>query len=120
VGGHLLNNERLRIAVVQQGFSVKTLAFKLGLEVRTLQRRFRAELRTTPKIWIMRERMLLAPPLLREGLGNKQVADRLSYSCESNFCRDFKRYYGCAPQKFARKEAPDPAVPVELNDFQLK
>lgn len=112
MGAHLLNDDRLRIAVVQKGFSVKTLAFHLGLDVRTLQRRFRAQLRTTPKIWIMRERMLLAQPLLREGLANKQVADRLNYSRESNFCRDFKRYYGCAPQKFARTEAKDRAVPL--------
>ncbi len=101
----MLNHDKLRILLGQKGFTIKTLATHLGLDVRTLQRRFQAQWRTTPKLWIIRERMLLAPPLLREGLGNKQVAARLNYSCESNFCRDFKRYYGCAPQKFARHEA---------------
>jgi AraC-like DNA-binding protein len=75
------------------------------LDVRTLQRRFRAQLQTTPKSWLMRERMLQAPSLLREGLANKEVAARLNYSCESNFCRDFKRHYGCAPQEFTRTGA---------------
>jgi len=69
--------------------------------MRTLERRFGEQFRTTPKAWIMRERMSLAPPLLAEGLSNKQVAAFLSYTCESNFCRDFKRYFGCAPQEFA-------------------
>lgn len=74
----------------------------VGLDVRTLERRFNEQFRTTPKGWIIRERMSLAPPLLVEGHSNKQVAAFLSYTCESNFCRDFKRYFGCAPQEFAR------------------
>jgi len=101
MGEHSLNTDRLRV-VLQKGFSVKAMAFHLGLDIRTLERRFRTQWRTTPKIWLMRQRMLLAPSLLREGLANKQVAARLNYSCESNFCRDFKRHYGCAPQKFVR------------------
>ncbi len=74
----------------------------IGLDVRTLERRFGEQFLTTPKMWIMRERMSFAPTLLAEGLSNKQVAASLSYTCESNFCRDFKRDFGRAPQKFAR------------------
>jgi len=81
---------------------VKTLAVHIGLGVRTLERRFREQFHTTPKAWIMRERMSFAPPLLAEGFSNKQVAASLSYTCESNFCRDFKLCFGCAPQGFAR------------------
>ena len=90
----------------QKGFRVKVLALHVGLDVRTLERRFGEQLRTTPKAWITRERMSFAPPLLAEGLSNKEVAASLSYSCESNFCRDFKRHFGCAPQKFARSSGP--------------
>ena len=79
---------------------MKILAVNVGLDVRTLERRFNEQFRTTPKSWIMHERMSFAPPLLAEGLSNKQVAASLSYTCESNFCRDFKRHFGCAPQKF--------------------
>ena len=98
---HLARTDELRIVIRQKGFRVKALAVHVGLDMRTLERRFGEQFRTTPKAWIMRERMSLAPPLLAEGLSNKQVAAFLSYTCESNFCRDFKRYFGCAPQEFA-------------------
>jgi len=89
---------------------VKALAVHVGLDVRTLERRFCEQFRTTPKAWIMRERMSFAPRLLAEGLSNKQVAASLSYTCESNFCRDFKRWFGSAPQEFARIKGPVPLV----------
>jgi AraC family transcriptional regulator, exoenzyme S synthesis regulatory protein ExsA len=82
---------------------VKALAMHLGLEVRTLERHFHQQFHTTPKAWIKRERMSLAPPLLAEGLSNKQIAATLSYTCESNFCRDFKRHFGRAPQEFVHR-----------------
>ena len=99
---HILKTDDLRIVIRQNGFAVKVLAAHLGLSVRTFERHFREQFRMTPKAWIMRERMSLAPPLLADGLSNKQVAAFLSYNYESNFCRDFKRCFGCAPQKLAR------------------
>src|SRR5258705_5915584 len=112
VGAYSLKPEQLRIVVKQRGFSVKRLAVEVGLDVRTLERRFREQFRTTPKAWIMEERMNLAPPLLAEGLSNQQVAASLSYSCEANSCLDFKRRFGYAPQKFAhaRRFGPDRAA----------
>jgi len=102
VSAHSINTDRLRIIIRQQGFSVKGLALHVGLDVRTLERHFRRQLRTTPKAWLMSERMGFAPPLLALGLSNKEVAASLCYTCESNFCRDFKRYFGSAPQEFLR------------------
>jgi len=99
---HLPETDELRAVIIQKGFRVKAIAVHVGLDVRTLERRFGEQFHTTPKAWIMRERMGFAPPLLAEGLSNKQVAASLSYTCESNFCRDFKRYFGRAPQEFAR------------------
>lgn len=75
------------------------------MAMRTLERRFSEQFHTTPKAWITRERMSLAPTLLAKGLSNKQVAASLNYSYESNFCRDFKRHLGCAPQKFLLKQS---------------
>src|SRR5262249_2014764 len=83
----------------QQGFRVEELAAHLRLGVRTLERRFRDQLRTTPKAWLIHERMSLALPLLAKRLANKQVAALLRYTCESNFTRDFKRKFGCSPQR---------------------
>jgi AraC family transcriptional regulator, carnitine catabolism transcriptional activator len=100
--------DELRVIVRETGFTVKVLAAHVGMDVRTLERRFRDQYHTTPKHWIMLERMRSAPPLLTEGLLNKQVAAVLGYTCESNFCRDFKRYFGCTPQKFAHSPSGTP------------
>jgi AraC-like DNA-binding protein len=107
----------------QKGFRVKELAVHVGMDVRTLERRFGEQFHTTPKAWIMRERMSFAPPLLADGLSNKQVAASLSYTCESNFCRDFKRYFGRAPQEFVRSEGFAPAMSrfdKELSPFDKR
>ena len=109
MGGYSLKANELRIVIKQKGFSVKALAGHVGLGVRTLERRFCEQFRTTPKRWIIRERMNFAPPLLAGGFSNKQVAASLGYTCESNFCRDFKRYIGCAPQEFVRNHGFVPA-----------
>jgi len=101
----LFKTEELRIVLRKNGFSVKALAVHVGLDVRTLERRFNQQFGITPKAWMMRERMNFAPPLLAEGLSNKEIAASLSYAYESNFCRDFKRCYGCAPQAFAHLRA---------------
>jgi AraC-like DNA-binding protein len=108
VSAQRLNPDELRIIIRQKGFSVKVLAVQIGLDVRTLERRFGEQLRTTPKAWIMGVRMSFALPLLAKGLSNKEVAASLNYTCESNFCRDFKRCIGCAPQTFARMRGFDP------------
>jgi len=96
------NADELRIIIRRHGFNVSLLAAEVGLNVRTLERRFNEQLRLTPKAWITHERLALGASLLVGGQSNKQVAASLSYTCESNFCRDFKRYYGCAPQEFVR------------------
>jgi len=106
-----LKPDELRVVIGQTGFRVHALAVNVGLGVRTLERHFGRQFHTNPKTWIMRERMSFAPPLLAEGLSNKQVAATLSYTCTTNFCRDFKRHFGCAPQQFARTSGLPP-VPV--------
>jgi AraC-like DNA-binding protein len=109
MSGHFFRTDELRGVIRQQGFGVKALGVRVGLDVRTLERRFREQFRTTPKAWIMRERMSCAPSLLAEGLSNKEVAATLRYTRDSNFCRDFKRCFGCAPQEFARIHVLVPA-----------
>jgi AraC-like DNA-binding protein len=97
-----LKTEELRSIIKVKGFNVRVLASHLGVGVRTLERRFSEQFQATPKAWIMRERMSLATLLLVEGRSNKEVAASLSYRFESNFCRNFKEHFGCAPQKFAQ------------------
>jgi two-component system invasion response regulator UvrY len=113
----LLRMDELQTIVRQKGFRVEVLAAHVGMGVRTLQRQFQHQCHTTPKHWVMLERMRSAPPLLAEGLLNKQVAAALGYTCESNFCRDFKRYFGCTPQEFAH--SPSPLLMVSRFDKEL-
>jgi AraC-like DNA-binding protein len=109
MSAQLPRTDELRIIIKRNGFKVKMLAVQVRLDVRTLERYFHNQLQTTPKAWIMHERMNLAPPLLADGHSNKEVAASLSYTCESNFCRDFKRHFGCAPQEFTRAHGLVPA-----------
>jgi len=119
VDARLLKTDELRLIIRQRGFSVKVLAAHVALDVRTLERRFSEQFRMTPKAWIMRERMSLAPPLLVAGLANKEVAASLKYSCESNFCRDFKRCYGSTPHKFAVRAHLFPQSRVLINNCRV-
>ena len=100
---HHLDRAELRRALSQSSFTVKGLAAYLRLGLRTFERAFTQQYDTTPKTWIIQERMNLALPLLTNGWSNKEVAAELGYSCESNFCRDFKHYFDCAPQAWARQ-----------------
>src|SRR3954468_23983940 len=100
MSAYSLKTDELRFALTRIDFNVKSLARHFGLGVRTLERQFAKQYHTTPKAWMMRERIDFAPSLLGEGLSNKQIAASLKYTRESNFCRDFKRRFGSTPQKF--------------------
>lgn len=78
----------------------------MGLEVRTLERRFETGLLTTPRNWIRQERIQGALPMLAAELSNKQIAAQLGYSRATNFGRDFKRVLGCTPRNYRRQQMP--------------
>ena len=97
-----LEGNELREIIKKNGFKVTRLAAHAGLGKRTLERRFSEQFGDAPKRWIIRERMNLARTLLGKGLSNKEIAAELSYTFESNFCRDFKRFHGYPPQTLVR------------------
>ena len=105
MGARQLKADLLRLLVKKHSFRVKPLAIDLGVDVRTLERHFSDQFQMTPKAWIMNERMTAAPSLLLEGRSNKEVAQSLKYSCQSNFCRDFKRHFGRTPKQYVRAQA---------------
>lgn len=87
-------------------YSAKQLARENGLHVRTLERRFGQQLKIPPKRWLIQRRLARGYALLLRGLSNKEIAGKLGCSQVSNFCRDFKRNFGCSPQDLARRIAP--------------
>ena len=104
MGAHFPLADQLRQVAWDRGFRVTPLANQIGIGVRTLERRFEAELRSTPKDWIRHERITASLPLLAAGLLNKEVADRLGYTRSANFGRDFKRVLGCTPRQYLRRK----------------
>jgi AraC-like DNA-binding protein len=101
-GFRLLKEDDVRQIIQTDGINVNTMALRFGLHVRTFERRFAKQFQISPKAWIISERMRRVPLLLMEGLSNKEIAACLGYTRECNFCRDFKKQFGCAPQKFEK------------------
>jgi AraC-like DNA-binding protein len=91
--------------LLQQGYFGKELdteaiASKLGVNLRTLQRRIK-EQNTTLKALIEKARYHSAKTLLlADDLSTEQIAAQLGYSDISNFMRAFKRWSGTTPKKF--------------------
>lgn len=83
---------------------VDDVASRLGLDVRTTQRRFRRDVGVSPKWVIARHRLHEAAERLRgpspPPIG--RLAAELGYADQSHFVRDFKAVIGCAPRPFAR------------------
>ena len=80
--------------------ALETLARRLGMSGRTLQRRLRDE-QTTFHDVLMEFRRDAAPALLRDGrLAVSEVAFLLGYEDPSSFQRAFRRAFGVSPRTF--------------------
>lgn len=73
------------------------VAAHFGVSQRQLHRWFRAHLGRSPRDWLREERMRCALHLLRESYSVKEVAYRLGFLQESQFCRDFRIHFGHRP-----------------------
>lgn len=78
--------------------TVTALARQLGVSSRTLDRRFRAALGTSPRMYWQRQRMQLAKELLEQSnLTIGEVAERVGYVDAGFFARLFQREMSVAP-----------------------
>ena len=82
----------------------------MEVDLRTLERWFNESFSTTPKAWLVHERITAALPLLTRGLSNKEVANRLGYTRSANFGRDFTRVLGSTPRKYLLEKLRPKAV----------
>jgi AraC-like DNA-binding protein len=85
----------------ETGYSVKRLAQRCGVSVRTLELFFASAKCEFPRRWLKRLRMRRAVELLRDGSNVNETADCLGYHDRSHFSREFKKYHGLAPRPFA-------------------
>jgi AraC-like DNA-binding protein len=75
----------------------------LGVDLRTLQRRFRRSVGCTPKWVIQRYRLHEAAERLRAGEAPSAIAAALGYADQAHFTRDFRRVVGVAPSALRTK-----------------
>jgi AraC-like DNA-binding protein len=84
--------------------SIRALAGRCGLSVRQFERRFREELRMTPRELLMRMRMSRACDLLRETRDRiSDVATGCGFWDQAAFTRQFKKHVGLTPADYRRR-----------------
>lgn len=82
-------------------FRAEDLAGNLATSVRQLQRVFRAELQTSPKVFIITVKLEMAAQMLvNESLTVSEVAYGLGFSDPSYFSKVFRKYYGQTPSEY--------------------
>ena len=92
--------------------STAELAGRVGLSVRHLERRFAAELGTTPARYYRRLRMMRAHRLLQQtDLPVGEVAVASGFQSLEHFSRVYRRYFGCAPSSDRLQSLRAPARP---------
>jgi AraC-like DNA-binding protein len=84
--------------------SIRALAARCGLSVRQFERRFREELRMTPRELLMRMRMNRACDLLRETRDRiSGVATDCGFWDQAAFTRQFRKHVGLTPADYRRR-----------------
>ena len=89
--------QELRRAASQSGFRVKQFADLLGVEVRTLERRFDETFGCSPQEWLAHQRVRDGMTLLERGWSTKEVAAALGFRDRSSLFREFRQRVGCTP-----------------------
>ena len=79
------------------GYEARSVAKRLGVSMRQLQRIFRAEYGCSPQQWLNEQRMNIALELLQSASTVKEVAYHLGFLQPSHFSRAFKRRFGYSP-----------------------
>ena len=96
-------------------YDATRLAGELRLERRTLTRRFRVELNCSPGEWLGRQQMNDAVQLLGRGLTVKEVAVELGYQQSPQFCREFRRCFGCTPSQYTAQRCPPSKLLLQIS-----
>ncbi len=83
--------------------TVESLSRRVSMSPRTFARRFRSETGTTPYLWLIRQRLLLARRLLEEGDDSVDVvARRCGFGTGAMLRHHFARVLGVSPVAYRR------------------
>ena len=68
-----------------------------------LSKQFKEEVGGSPYQYLLLKRLLNAEKLLKEGIPPRTAAEESGFSDYSNFFRQFRTMYGCAPREYYKK-----------------
>ncbi len=92
------------------GWTLQSLAERVGMSRSVFALRFRERVGTTPMEYLANWRMLLAADRLRNSSdGLSAIAQTLGYESESAFGKAFRRVMGCSPRQYTRVGAASAA-----------
>jgi len=88
---------------VGKDLSLPAIARRAGMSTRTLSRRFRQQVGTTPALWVSRARVRRAQRLLETtDLSVESVADGVGFGSATVLRDRFRRIVGTSPQSYRR------------------
>lgn len=97
---------------LEEPLPTSRLAERIGISVRQLERRFRAEMGSSPARYYMRLRVARAHRLLQQtDLSVAQVAAGAGFQSLEHFSRVYRQYYGCTPSSDRLQSTQAPALP---------
>jgi len=92
------------LAHLGEALRMPELAARCGISTRSLNRRFRAALGTTPLAFLQEARTAAARELLgASNLGVAEIAARCGFGSASHFSRSFAAHAGVSPQDYRRR-----------------
>ncbi|WP_395820362.1 GlxA family transcriptional regulator [Archangium minus] len=95
---------------LHQPLTLEDIARHAALSVRTLNRRFREQLDTTPLQWLLRARVRRAQQLLETtGHSVEAIAERVGFGSATAFRDHFRRFVTTSPQAYRRAFRSAPA-----------
>ena len=85
-------------STLEEPVDVSVLARRVSISPRQVERLFREQLHTSPKVFYLRLRVARAQTLLRQTLSPiRQVATECGFASTSHFSNAYKRVFGRAP-----------------------
>ena len=88
----------LMLEHLDKNLTVSEYASLSGVSLSTFNRKFKEQYHTTPKVWLLEQKMYRAYKFLKEGNSVTQSAFDVGYLNVSNFIKAYKSVYGHTPK----------------------
>jgi AraC-like DNA-binding protein len=93
----------LHLLALRHGYRICEMCDELDCSQRYFQRVCVRDIGLAPKVWMRRERMVVARMKLEDGNSPEEVAADLGFSSRNNFRREFQTFHKVLPQDFQRE-----------------